>query len=549
MTQPAASSAHRPAGKKWAIPLVALAVLAIAAVGFWLWPRHTGPGLFVYYPENTAFFAEIETSQREAQGILTLVEREQAKARALLQQHQSAPSPPPSFLGERLTQDFVETFKPQFSIGAWPAAGNVDSRDAKSVRYLIVLPLKSDKTTGEALMARIGVHRYTRHRFRNIDYWVEKPGASASEAPMTLSVVNHALMMTGAPQAMEASIAQALDRKRNVFDNAALKAGLAKLPAPRQGTLITHSAVFAPDRDPRVRQFNLAMPAIFGAFRTQMDSEIEKDALQTRLTLDFFAPLKLAQVQSESLQKQMRQFLAAPKNPFRAARFFPAQTQVMASVGRLDALSNIIIDHGLSLQQKQNLMGAQFVLSMAEIDLRKDLIGLLGGEAAVGGSFLGEQAGQPPSAMALLSKTPEKAQTVQKLLKLASSGIAPLHRQTEQLGDVTADLFTLPNQSGAVGLATLQDSMIAIAPAAQLAEAAGVSASKEKSMADAPLYRELTDNLPKSGIALIFADMRNMPDRGDSPVTGFAGVVDSEGESAAVGRVNLNLSLPAPETP
>lgn len=549
MSSPPPAAASHPL-KKWLVPFLVADLLILAAVAFWLWPRPTGPGLYVYYPENTAFFFEMEASEAQAKGVLTFIEQEQARARQLLGAlGKSMPNQSPAFLGERLTQDFVTTFKPQMSLGAWPASANASSRDPQSVRYLVVLPLKSAATTGAELMAKIGPERFSEHTFRKIPYWVERAPAP-SQPPMTLAVVQHALMMSGSPMAMEAAIAHALDRPANVFDNEALKPGLSRLPAPRQGTLVTNSAVFAPDPDPRVQQVNRLAPSLFGALRSESRPTAAPGTLQTRMTLDLLAPLTMTALGSEALRGDVRKALGSPKSPFLAAQYLPADTEAMVSLGRLDALASLIMDHGLTPEQKQTLMGAQFVLGMAQIDLRKDLVGLLGGEVALGGTLhptlhpSSGQASESPPAIALLSRSEAKSQTLQKLFSLAGNGLVPLKRKTEQMGSVAVEVFSAPGQPVALGVATLKNAMIVLGATPQLTQLVAVSDGKAPSLSQQPLYQELTENLPKNGMAFVYVAPRTAS-AGKSPVRAFAGVMDVDGDSAVTGRLNLLLTLPA----
>ncbi len=519
--------------------VIGVVLLALVVVGVMFFMNRPGDKetLSVYYPENSAFFLEFQPGGQLVQGFLNFVEEQEAEAQAMLkQQGLDANLKLPDTqngLSKDLAKNFSRKFKPQFSVGVWPKTADSTARQMDAY-YVMILPLQKPDMAVEALLPELErkAEDFTKKEYKGVPYLVENTPSSPGGRPTVMAVHEGNFLVTEYPEALQTALDTRMEKKPNVFDRSENKKGLAKLPADRQGTFIVNNKVFAADPDPNLDRANKLVPFVFGALRVRDDS---------LLLADFHMPVFLENIEDAEVRQAVQGLLKDEKNPFRAASVLPGDTRFFVSLGHLDGLLNVKFDHFSSQDEQKNLMGAQMMLGMMEIDLRKDIIGLLNGEVVVAMRENGNVPMNRSIPMLLLSKSQEKDASLNKIKKLASSGMIPLQAKQEQMGSVSVDTYMVPVEGGAkrFGLAAISNDMVALAEASDMDDLVGITDRKEQPLKETALYKELTQGLPGKGTGMLFVNLEGTP---SEFIRAIAGVFDSENDQSFTGHVVVKLA-------
>ncbi len=517
------------------ISVMVLAIIGVAAY-FFLNPSQT-EGLYVYYPKDTIFFVELEPGEELAKSGLAFYKNQEAKAQAVLKKSntslpKSSAKSSDGLMDTLLAKEFTTLFKPHFSLGSWAKKETSTATPGTEGHLLAVIPLLDPEMTVETFVPKLekalGDFKTTEHQKVTIL-------TSKTDSALSLAVYQKNLMVTSGEEAMVEALDHIANKEEHLYDLAAHKTGISKLPQGRIATIVANYSELPAQPDKKVQELQNMFPYLYGAGRLEQGKEM--------MLWDVYVPFFMDKVKNEEFQEALRGFFAADKNNFKAAGTLPDDTQLFLSLGRMDELINIGIEQfgkGNAEFQK-NLAGAQFMLGMMKIDLKKDIIGFFHEEVVLairkstGAQKSIEENQNIP--MLLTSDNTNKASTLKKLITVASGGMLPVQHKNEQIGDVSVDTFVAPGQPQRISVAQLGSGMIAVTDPVEMDFLINVNKNQTPALKESKLFKEMTSSLPTTGMSMIFMDMNGA----DEQIEGFAGTLDSKDEKGFEAHITIKL--------
>ncbi len=518
--------------------VIGVLVLAVIAVGAFLFlSKPQKEGLYVYYPKNAVFFMELEPGDELAENALMFYKNQEAKAEAVFKNNNlPVPEHSKGLADTIIAKDFTILFKPHLSLGSWAKEQKESGQTSTSVsnsfkegHLLAVIPLRDPEMTLETLITKL---EKTAEDFESTVYEGITVLTSEEDKELSLAIYDKNLMVTSGQTAMGEALDHIMGKEEHILNLAAHQTGLANLPEDRIATIVANYSELPAQANKQLQDIQEMVPYVYGAGRLE--------ASKNMMLWDVYAPVFIDQVKNEKLQETVRGFLASDKNNFKAPNALPEDTQLFVSLGRVDDLINIGIEqYGKdNAEFQKQLAGAQFMLGMMEIDLKKDIIGFFHEEVVLavrkGQGALEENKNTP---MLLTADNTTKAGTLKKLVTVASGGMLPVQHKNEQVGDVSIDTFVAPGQPQRISVAQLGSGMIAVTDPVEMDALINVNKHQSPPLHDSALFKEITGSLPKTGITMFFMDMNNA----DEQVEGLAGTFDSEGEKGFKAQVAIKL--------
>jgi len=564
-TQP--SKPHNPFTRAF----VAVAIVLAVAVGLFYWFNRGSNTLTLnrYYPDNTRLFVEFEPGDKLTTAFLTF--HKDQDPRAVLRQALPQPSNQKpltnaeqqaehSAFGKRLTATFTTLFEPHFSFGIWSAQANTPIKSSASQasdtlhtpQFLSAFPLKDASTTLDGVMTALSLPaaNYDHKSYLGQTYTIAKAGNSGDNNPTALAIIDHDLLMASSEAALQKAIEVALKKHPKLFDEHSIKAGLSGLSNNRNGVVIINAGDLA-EKTLKAQTPNQAEQILDVAPRLFASLHVNNNQVLSNL----YIPMNLNSVQNKALRKAFTEWLNQSPVQFSASEFVPQNTQALFSAGRLDGLLTLMVDHAASTREKQNLKSAEFMLGLVQLDLRKDVFGLLADEVALaipqtGSGNEAQTTSTAPNALPvfLLAQNEAKKATWEKLIKVASTGMLPLTHEARQIGSVTVDAFKAkggnPKAPGGVslneelGIASLSNKMVAVGTMADITPIVAVSDAKQPALNDHPLFKTVARDLPAAGLARWFVDQQHP----GKFVSAMAGVLSHDGVKALTGKMVFQVN-------
>lgn len=435
-----------------------------------------------YYPANTYALLEAAPSQAQLQFFLGWLSKESAASGKIpdasnASNGASAEQVPIGEARQAILQSlagrFERYFKPHFSVGRWqqiqPSGGSPSSE-----HVLAIMPLQNPRLSLQALEAalydRPDLQRHTRvrtpakgslppileDRTAWLSFEIEDGNLWISDSASVLQTVssdNH-------PHLKKHRVAQRL------LDLPEVVKAVALLPNQRHAYFILQpgrteraSAKTPQTLEGFQRAIGRVMPVTTGSLRFEQDT-LTTAELRTPLVLEGASPGERAL------------YLDWMNHPvtFQAARLAPSETNLLVSFGGLDRLIRLFTDCYAPADQRSLIGTGRSVMQLVGLDLDQDIFGLFSDELSLAMSLkpqgpmdrcalsaapappspqcLNDALKQPEqtvtSAMALMSRTPARTQTIERLVDLVQKIVPDAPLSTDTLGnDTTAWMFSL----------------------------------------------------------------------------------------------------------
>lgn len=464
--------------------------------------------LYIYYPENTTFYAELAPGEQLAKRFLAMAQ-------------QQAPTPEQlsktKAFKRALIDQFSTTFKPHISLGIWQDK----QATLEDGHTLLILPLQEvgGDLSFPQLIKRFNGNpeEFKAETHANIIYY-RYIGENSNFA-----VIDQKLFITNGDQPMEQlidSLEPSRHRRKgkNVFDHPTNASYLKLLANGREGTLIINNTVYAEqlqklDKLPKLK--NTALPkatqqqvARFAKIMPVTVGEFEVETTN-RFLLTLHSPVMISHIANKAMAKAL-QAAYLSNGKLKSPNTLPTNTKGFLAIRGLDKWYDLAADHLLPADQKQSLQGVSQMASFLQLDFKKDIIGLFNGEIALAST----SADNMPTLLLGVAE-PDKAppditpkqHTIDRLVSLLSSGtFFPVTHKKEQLGTVDVNTFVSSNQSTRLSIGTLK-TMIGLAETTQFTELADVNGKKKASLWENPEFKNMSHTFPKEVLVQFYANL------------------------------------------
>ena len=444
-----------------------------------------GPPLYRFYPDSANFYLQFKPGEQLSERFLVFLD---SKARRIKTRDP---------FGEGLLEKFGTTFEPQFSFGIWP-----DQKDITSSQILLAFPLKQPMTLND-LIARFHwqLDDFTRTRVLNTDVLTDKTSGS------TLAVADNDFLVASTEDALTTALTTRFQQTPNVYDNTLNKKYLSKLPWRRDGTLIINNAAYlqqalqSGDQLPKpviekMRKFAGVLPVTLAAVSVE-DNRYLHIKTVTPLMLQGFDSSNFGPDFRKDLRQTYTQTIG-----FKTPGAMPADTTLIIAWAGFDKFYDLYTQYLANPDEKMlaHLYGS--ILGSKNLDLRKDVVGLSEGEAAVA---LRQNSPYP---ILLLSRTPEKENTLHRLTDLLASSPIPVEQSTEQFGDISAQTLSVPRKNirvsyGGVG------SVIGAGLSTQFADLVKVNEGQMQRLPSNSTYNRLMQGMPWYANGMFYANLHD----------------------------------------
>jgi hypothetical protein len=264
---------------------------------------------------------------------------------------------------------------------------------------------------------------------------------------------------------------------------------------------------------------------------------------------EFYTPFQLNKVSDEGMRKAMSAIIQS-KAEFHASNVLPGDAVMVVSVAGLDKLYDWYVNYLLPPDEKQRLSSMEQFMQSMKLDLRQDIVGFFSNEATLAVLARGSMP------MLLVTNSDAKQSTLAKINQLLSFGFLPTQVKPEQFGGISAQTVVMRGQAGqSLTYGALNKELIAIAPTPGFAELAKSQRTPdEHSLTKTKLFKELINDFPKEGNALVYVDMATMQQamamqnplalaQGPVPVSGLAVMTRSAGSDLLEGHATARLNL------
>ncbi len=495
-----------PLGKLNRKALLATIIILLVLLGTYLFlNRGRQSTLYTYYPEATTVFLEFEPGEKLLQRFLVLVNSA------------NHPEHKDKAFRKNLITKFNTTFEPRFSMGVWPDSPPKEAAPGKAQtpvptlnnNVLVVFPLQNDQQTIKEIIQQFGgnAENFQQAEFQGISYYIDPQTESS------FSVMNQNFLLTNSSRAMETIIQQKQGKESTVYDHPVNRKYLSLLPRRRDGTFVINASAYATGYHHRVQEEidrQVGESALGGSVTRRLNRlsdvlPVTVGALRvkkgTLLHVQAYTPLLIENIGKPELKTELKELLHTTSQ-FQSGSLLPADTTFLLGFAGLDELFDLYRITLATPEEKSMFQGADGFLRMFNLELRKDVVGLLNGQTILASRS------EASSPVILLKKSDAKQDTLDQLLAILTKSGLPVEQKEERLGKTT--VTTLKTQRGeqetTISLGTL-GSMIGIAPIEEFSNLVKVQERDTENLASKKLYRDMLDGLPKTAACLLYADL------------------------------------------
>ncbi len=548
------------ANKKVLIIMSVVGLLVMATVA-WVLTRTAKTNmvteLYKYYPENTAFFMEVEPGEKLASRFFTSLDKMRAMSANKTAQagHNDI----------KLASLFEKDFEPQFSAGTW-VAGNKGQNASEPAQagaarqdnpFLVVVPTKKGVTMETlAKDLKVDMANFEQKKQDDATLLVSK---NQQHPPLALHD-GHLLIADS-----EATITSALGEYKTdetLLDNPLYKENLALLPAEREGTVLTLNGEIQQlsendVKDPTMqnvvqlqKEMQAATPVMVGSI------EIDKDQY---IKFNSFTPVNLSKIQKEGFRKDVKD-LFAKQATFTLPNILPENTVVYGGMVGLGQYYDMYVNHIANAEGKQAISNFEKQMQMMGLDLRKNLVSLLDGKAAVG---IMANAGNPEM-LFFLNYTPDTEKTLSQFGMMAAQMTGGKVADKKVDEQHTIKVIESPAMPIRVAYSNVQADTVVLGTQAGVENVYAVEQNKQPALDENKLYKELAGELPSKVSGVFFVDLakgaaliddlsRRAPRGANAAqqanmkelLSGFEGIAGSnsmEGEKMLKGHLTIKLA-------
>ncbi len=474
-----------------------LGLVAVAAAVFFFMQPKKGQlvtELYRYYPENTGLYVELAPGDQLASRFFNGVD----KLRTL-----SNPRSPK--IDVQLSQLFEKDFQPVFGFGSWPSTTANNSQAAPNNEFLAVIPTRGN-VTPESLAKTLGLPMEQLAVTKEGDTTLITT-KSPSNGAMALHKGN--LLTAENVDVLRAAVKE-YQTSKTLLDNPLFKDNLGLLPEKRQGTVLMASAAFnrmppnlpgAVKNDTMVKiaefqqQMQTATPVMVGSISIEKDQYIQ---------FDTFTPLALDKIKNESFRKDIAQALTS-QSTLDMAKLLPENTVLYGGMAGLGHYYDLYANHIATEESKASLNTITTQLQALGLDLRKNIISLFDGKAAIG---LMAKNGQP-DVLVFLNQNADTTKTMEQLGAMTAQMTGG--QMVDQKVDASHSLKVLqsPALPLKVGYSGVQTDTLAVGTQDGLQTMYSIQQKKAPSLSESKLYKELTEKLPAKSSGIFYMDVRN----------------------------------------
>ena len=339
------------------------------------------------------------------------------------------------------------------------------------------------------------------------------------DSGIALAVVDGNFLIASNRKAMKTVLENRSQHAPCVFDHPTNKKYLRKLPAKRDGTLVLNNTVYAEhalqNRQympapvlQKMERFATILPVTLASLsveeNTAEENTEEKDTEgNAYLHVQSVTPLVLKGFDNKDFRKDLRA-IYSQSIAFKTPNTMPQDTSFLLAWAGVDRFYDFYTKHLTTPEEKTVLRFTNDFLKSKDMDLRKDVVGLLEGEAAL---MLRKKSKKP---LLLFTKTGEKEKKLTRLTGLLSMAPVPIEQKKEQFGNTSATTLVVPGKDLRISFGSVGPIMgFGITP--HFADLVKVKERDMKSLAQDSTYQHMTRRLPRKANGLFYVRFKPSP--------------------------------------
>ncbi|MGE0200108.1 MAG: DUF3352 domain-containing protein [Candidatus Melainabacteria bacterium] len=497
---------------------IVMVVLALSVLGWVIIGQQPGTTsrLAAYYPQATSIYAEIQTNPQRGRRLLAVLEDALlSPAKPDTKNNKDTAVEPAGDIEKALVAHFAQTFEPQISLGTWMPTDHGQMTDPR-MDALMALPLRKPQTLGNLLtQLDLPADAFATATLKNIPYAIHH------ETQVALAVVHNVLLVANTVDTLIATIEQlpgnvmreGPDPRTSLLKRPATQRYISLLPRGKDGFFIVdHAALHRELKASRPSggspsETSGATGSLLVRILPVTVGAVHLDNNAPRVDLETFTPLVLKNLNNTRVIAPLRRLFNTAQ-PIHAPQMLPESTAFLIATTTADQVYDLLTSRVLSKNNLNQIHSAEKFLSMFNLKLREDVVGLMAGEVALAAPSATEKNVIPTI---LMAQTQDKVKTMTRVTNILGSGLIPVKRKSEQIQNIPVDTFSLPGKPLQLTTGNL-GRMIAISTGANFTDLITTTQHPEQSLAHQALIQELAKRTPPKQLMMIYSTMDTRDD-------------------------------------